>query len=171
MELLLAALISTVLLLVAIPAFTSIYQASSFCMYSPPVQESATAMVGLIARDLRMAPTVNGAEITAATATSITIYTGSSGTTETYSVSNSNFQITAGGHTTTIASNAVMNIVYFKSSSYNSSGLTSYVPKTLADFQSLVAVKIAGKVANNGYAGTYTTMVRLRNTPSKSIAF
>ena len=171
-EVLISGLISAIVLAVFVPQFTSLYAVNNFILQSPPVFSNATDMVNLVARDLRRSALVNNAPITSGAASAVTIYTDTSGDTITYDVSGGYFRKTiTGGTAINLFSTATLTLTYYESATYNSSGLAAYAPASLSDFQQLVAVKILGTVTRNAYVGSYTTLVRLRNSPVKAVPF
>lgn len=171
-EVLVSAIVSAIVLAVFVPRFTAIYAVDNFILQSPPVFSNATDMVNFLARDLRRAALVNSAPITSATASTITIYTDTSGDTITYDITGGYFRKTiTGGTAINLFSTATLALTYYESANYNDPGLTAYTPTSLSDFQQLVAVKITGTITRNGYVGSYVTLVRLRNSPVKAVPF
>ncbi len=172
MEVLVSALISTIVLAVFVPQFTSLYAVNNFVLQSPPVFSEATDMVNLVARDLRRSALVNNAPITSATASAISIYTDTSGDTITYDISGGHFrEAVNGGPAVDLFSTATLDLTYYQSATHDNSALTAYTPVSLSDFQQLVAVKIKGRITRHSYDGSYTTLVRLRNSPVKAAPF
>ena len=73
-------------------------------------------------------------------------------------------QGTNGGAATTINTDATLTLVFYTGSTYNTSSLTPFTP-TNTTLKSLAAVGIQASVVRNGLTGSYSTVVRLRNSP------
>ena len=73
-------------------------------------------------------------------------------------------QQTNGGVATTINNDATLALVFYTGTAYNSSSLTPFTP-TNATLKTLAAVGIQASVVRNGLTSSYSTVVRLRNSP------
>ena len=62
-----------------------------------------------------------------------------------------------------------MTLTFYQAPTYHSSSLTTYTPDNTTVKQ-LIAVGIATSVTRNGLSGSYSTLVRLRNSPKKAAA-
>ena len=156
-------------------AFVSMWNNQGISIGMPASQQGAEQIVYKLGKAFRGAATclstdtgcTLGSGIQNATSTGCTIYSrNSSGTLvqTTYALVNGAFQMTTGGTTTVLSSNATVTLTYYTSSTYNSTALTTYTPSSTT-VANLIAVQIVANVAENGGNNTYTTFVRLRNGP------
>jgi prepilin-type N-terminal cleavage/methylation domain-containing protein len=157
----------------------------SFTTTMPPVQETAQRMTMDVAAAFRKATLATSADTTctlnaaveSASSTAVTIYSGSNGsiTKTTYANSSGNItKATNGGAAAILYAGASLAFTYYQSSSSSyhlasTSGLSSYTP-TSSTTKNLVAVQIVGTYTSGGFTATYTTMVRLRNSPLRTSA-
>jgi len=169
----------------AVQMFISMNTANKFSMNMPQVQSDATEIVKMIAASLREAPlcdatagcvgTPNAAILTASS-TGITIYKTAAGATIQYSLSGGALRKTENSVTTTLyPATVTLNMSYL----YSSGGLYSMTsdPNTqswqnqavnASDRINLIAARITATVTRNGLTGSYSTTIRLRNSPKKT---
>jgi Tfp pilus assembly protein PilW len=169
----------------AVQMFISMNSANKFSMSMPQVQSDATEIVKMIAASLREAPlcdptagcvgTANAAVLTASS-TGITIYKTAAGATIQYSLSGGALRKTENSVTTTLyPATVTLNMSYL----YSPGALYSMTadPSTLSwanqavnasDRINLIAAKISATVTRNGVTSTYSTIIRLRNSPKKT---
>jgi hypothetical protein len=113
--------------------------------------------------------------VSAASATSVTYYTDSAGSQVTYFLSGSNLMRTEGDATmspsTVLTGVTSLQFTYYKIATYNAAGFapcSSPSAPTTAELPRLSAVQIDATVAQDGFTATYSTLVRLRNSPKKT---
>ena len=169
----------------AIQMFISMNSANKFTMNMPQVQSDATDIVKMIAASLREAPlcdttagcvgTADAAVLTASS-TGITIYKTAAGATIQYSLSGGALRKTENSVTTTLYPATVtlnMSYLYSPGALYS----MSQDPNTLSwqnqavnasDRINLIAARITATVTRNGLTGSYSTTIRLRNSPKKT---
>ncbi len=118
---------------------------------------------------------VQGSVIDSAAVSDITYYT--SGSTATgspvrYHLVGTNLVRTSGSTNTNVLFNlSSLSLTYYKSSTYNSSSLTTTVNShapTAAELPSLAAIRITASTTTSGRSAQYSTLVRLRNSPVKT---
>lgn len=177
-EMLTATLAVSVIMAGLLQAFVSMWQAQTFATRMPQVQQDARQMALTLAGALRRATlctsadSASGCTIDAAventSGSGVTVYKRVSGTLTklTYAISGANFQLTSGGTTNTLYSDAAVGLTYYSSNSYRATNFTAYVPDSTTT-KNLVSVGIQTSVTRNGITGTYFTLVRLRNSPKK----
>lgn len=158
-----------------LPAMMTLWRMQKFSVSMPGVQADAQGMA------LRMADALRGATLCTstdtgctldapaenATATGITVYRRNDNGTlseQTYSVVSGEFRLVKGGVTTTFCRDAAMTLTFYGSATYNSSSLSTFSP-TNATLKTLTAVGIATTVTRDGLTGSYSTLIRLRNSP------
>lgn len=151
-----------------------IYQAMSsgwnlhkFSINMPWVQEDARRTAIRLANSLRRASqcisldqgcTVD-AVVENATPTGITTY----GRSKTGVLTKTIYSST----TDTDGNSSGYTLSYYQASAYHSGSLTPYTPSSTTTKQ-MCAVGITATVTRDGLTGTYTTLVRLRNSPKKT---
>ena len=176
-ELLTALVILGVLLAGLLQVITSMESANTFTSRMPTVQQDAVDVVRKLAESLRGATICtsgdSGCSLNAAmeapSGSAITIYRrASNGTLSlvTYRIQNGNFERVVNSAATTLVENASLSLVYYRSDGYNSNSLdVSDDPGS--ELSAIIAVGITATVTRNGLTGTYTTLIRLRNSPVK----
>ena len=172
-------LVGTVIMVIVMGALlqtlVSLWRMQSFSTGMPGTQDDARGIALRVGDALRGATlctsTDSSCTLDAAvenpTASSVTVYRrdDSGNLVEyAYGVSNGNFTLTSKGNTTTFATGATLTLTYYSSSSYYSSGFTSYTP-TASTATNLVAVGIVATTTSNGLSARFETLVRLRNSP------
>lgn len=111
--------------------------------------------------------------IDAATATSVTYYKDSAGATVSYYLENGDLKSNDGGTVATVLSGLTsLNLKYYlaaTTSTYYSTSLTEGDPATfgLPERARVAAIQITGSMTVDGNPRTFSTMVRLRNSPRK----
>lgn len=175
-ELLAAVAIFALAMALFLPGMLGIWRIQALSYGAPTVDNDARRMVLRLADALRAATLCtasdSGCTVDAAaenaSATALTAYRrNDDGTLKklTYAVIGGDFQQqTNGGVATTINTGATLAMVFYTGSSYNPSSLTTFTP-TNATLKSLAAVRIQAQVVRNGLTSSYTTTVRLRNSP------
>ena len=163
---------------------TSIQRANAFSTAMPTVQEDAIRVVNLIAADVRRAPLCTAssgctqdAAVHSGTNSSITVYSNSSGAQRLFSRSGNTFQVVNG---TSSPATTILDVTGLEFSYCVNSGLqynmtsspdsATWVTSLSGsnDLKGLIAVKITATVSRNGLTGSYSTVVRLRNSPKKT---
>ncbi len=180
--------ISGIVLVVLMAGLLSIFSAingeQSFASNMPQAQYSAEQMALTIAKAIRGATLSTtgtnyilnsavdgGSSTTAASSTTLAVYSGtaSSPTRTTYSNSSGSVTTSTGGTTSTMYSNASVSFAYYTSSTYHTTSLgTSSTSLSAASAPSLVAVVVTSTCTVSGRTATYSTLVRLRNGPLRS---
>ena len=141
-------------------------------------QTDARQPLDMMADHLRNAQLASAAPyrvLDAGTATSVTYYTDSARSSVSYFLSGSTLMRTEGD--LTVAATPVLTgvtslrFVYYKIATYNASGFvacTSPSAPTSAELNFLAAIQIDATVTQDGYTSSYSTLVRLRNSPRKT---
>jgi hypothetical protein len=146
----------------------------------PAVQNDARQLALTIAGALRRATLctasdsgcVVDAAAESASTSGVTVYrreTNGSLTKLAYGVSGGNAQVTTGATTSILATGGSMTLTFYQGSTYHSSSLTTFTPDNTT-IKQLIAVAITTSVTRNGLSGSYSTLVRLRNSPKKAAA-
>ena len=126
-------------------------------------------------RNAQLASTSPYRVLDAATATSVTYYTDSARASVSYFLSGTTLMRTEGD--LTVAATPVLTgvtslrFVYYKIASYNASGFiacASPSAPTTAELNFLAAIQIDATVTQDGHTSSYSTLVRLRNSPRKT---
>ncbi len=185
-ELLVVALLLGVVMAGIGQSAISLNKANVFNTAMPVVQDDANRIVNAIATDLRAAPLctattgcVTDSAISEATQTAITLYKTAAGVTTRYALSGTKLErFDNGSATPTVTIQDVPNFsiqyVINPDSSYNrlaqpaSGDWVNTV--TGADRLKISVVRISASVTRNGLAGTYSTTIRLRNSPKRPTA-
>jgi Tfp pilus assembly protein PilW len=136
-------------------------------------QTDARQPLDLMADHLRNAQlsvnTLPEVAVTAGTATAVTYNT--TGAPVTYALSGANLQRTESGTTTTVLTGITsLRFTYYKIASYNASGFVPCLTPTAplsTEFPRLAAIQVDATVTQDGYTSSYSTIVRLRNSPKK----
>lgn len=157
-------------------AMVTFYKEQDYSIKNPKIQEDARQMANLLAGAFRRSTLCTGSDsgctldssVSGFTASAVTIYTRPSSTLvqTTYDISSGTFRKTVGNTTTNLYTGASLAITYYAAGSYNASTMTATAPGSLSG-PSLAAVKIQTTITRNGFTGTYSTMVRLRNSPKR----
>lgn len=175
-EVLMAIVILAVVVAVFLPTMLGTWRMQTLSFGMPTVENDARAMALRIADALRAATLCtasdSGCTLDAAaenaTTTGVTAYRRNDDGSlkrETLSVVGGTFQEQFdGAAATTINTDATLTLVYFTGATYNSTSLTSFAP-TNATLKTLAAVGIKTSVQRNGLTSSYSTIVRLRNSP------
>lgn len=126
-------------------------------------------------RNAQLASTSPYTVISAGTATTITYYSNASRAEVSYFLSGTTLMRTEGnlGATATPVLTGVTSLrfVYYKIATYNASGFIPCVAPsapTTSELQRLAAIQIDAAVTQDGYTSSYSTLVRLRNSPRKT---
>jgi hypothetical protein len=141
-------------------------------------QTSARQPLDLMADHVRNAQLASAAPyrvLDAGTATSLTYYTDSSRSSVSYFLDGTTLKRTEGdltvSPTTVLTGVTSLRFVYYKIATYNASGFipcTSPSAPTSAELNFLAAIQIDATVTQDGYTSSYSTLVRLRNSPRKT---
>ncbi|MBS1702588.1 MAG: hypothetical protein JST12_13055 [Armatimonadetes bacterium] len=175
-QVLAAVVIMSVLSAGVFQAVVNLVKEREFSAKNPTIQEDARQMANLLAGAFRRSSlctssdsgcTLNSA-VSSFSASGVTIYTRPSSTLvqTAYGITNGSFTKTVGGTSTTLYTDASLNITYYSSNSYNATSMTATAPGSLSG-PNLVAVKIQATITRSGFVGTYSTIVRLRNSPKR----
>ena len=175
-EVLVAAILLAIVMAIFLPAMLSAWRMQALSFGMPTVDNDARGMALKVADALRAATLCtasdSGCTVDAAaenaTATGLTAYRrNDDGTLKklTLSVVGGSFQMQVDSNApVTIGTGATIALVYFTGSAYNTTSLNPFTP-TNATLKSLAAVGINTSVQNNGLTSSYSTLVRLRNSP------
>lgn len=155
-------------------AMIVLWRANSFSVSMPAVQDDAKSAVLTLAGALRRATlctaTDTGCTLDAAvestSATGVTAYRRNADG----SLSKLAYTISSGAlrlNGAILVPDATIALSFYGGATYHSSSLTSFVP-TASTTKTLTAVGITATVARGGLTGTYSTFVRLRNSPKKT---
>jgi hypothetical protein len=116
---------------------------------------------------------LNYTALAAGTQTSVTYYATAGGVTVQYWKDGSQLKRTTGGTTTVIMDGLQsLSLTYYKSTTYNNnSWVTTDNPHapTAAELRWIGAIRIEGSATVDGYSTSYNTLVRLRNSPRKTV--
>ena len=175
-ELLIAIVVAAIAMALFFPSMLGVWKMQTLSYGMPTVDNDARGIALSLADSLRAATlcsttdagcTVDAA-VENATATGLTVYRRSDdGTLKkiTLAVVGGAFQQqTNGGVATTINNDATLALVFYTGTAYNSSSLTPFTP-TNATLKTLAAVGIQASVVRNGLTSSYSTVIRLRNSP------
>lgn len=182
MQVLIGGLVSLVVVSALFYVLVGFSKVSSTADTMAGTQFDAEAMAQRLAADLRKASlctssdsgcTVDAA-LSGAGTSGVTVYVRNGGNLEqrAYSINNGNFQRAIGERTEVLQTNAALTLTYYRSSTYRTSSWTTFVsPPTDTEAKQVIAVGINATVTRNGVAITYTTTVRLRNSPKRATSF
>jgi type II secretory pathway pseudopilin PulG len=178
LEILASVALLTIVLSGLFTIFVSISGVQKFTSTMPGVQDYAQKMTLDVAAALRKATLATAADtsctlnaaVESASSTAVTVYSGANGSITKTAYANSGANVNKGG--VLWYSNASLAFTYYQSStaSYHlasGSGLTAYTPSA-STTKNLVAVKVAGTYTSGGLTATYSTIVRLRNSPLRT---
>ncbi len=174
-ELLIAVVVVAIAMALFFPSMLGVWKMQTLSYGMPTVDNDARAIALNLADSLRAATLCNAtdtgctvdAAVENATATGLTVYRrNDDGTLKkiTLAVVGGAFQQRTNGVVTTIDNDATFTLVFYTGTTYNSNSLTPFTP-TDATLKSLAAVGIQTTVARNGLTSSYSTVVRLRNSP------
>lgn len=168
--------VATVVMAALFPSFLNLWRMQQTSFGMPGVQDDAREAAITVAQALRSATlctsndgagcTLNAAA-ESASSNGVTVYRRNDDGTLSeivYSTSSGNLTAQSSGPATTLYPNATLALTFYGSATYNSSSLSPYTP-TNATLTNLAAVGIVATVARNGLTGTYSTLIRLRNSP------
>jgi prepilin-type N-terminal cleavage/methylation domain-containing protein len=171
-----------------------IYNAQKAVTNLPDVQWAAEDAVKRIAADLRRAPLCNvasgctesgqieDAALREAAADSLSVYTQPGGKYHRYAINSGALERTVSGSTpvTTTVTDATVTLAlqymknaangsgyYYQSSTDPDSATWVTSLPNASDLKACAAVKLTASVTRAGYTGSYSTIVRLRNSPKK----
>lgn len=121
-------------------------------------------------RTAQLSTSANAAISSGATS-DVTYYSDTGGSTVRYRLSGTNLLRTVGGTDTTALANVTsLSFTYYTTSTYNSSSLTattnSHAP-TAAELPQLAAIGITASTTTDGRTVQYSSIVRLRNSPTR----
>ena len=123
-------------------------------------------------RNAQLASTAPEQVIGAGSATSVTYYVDSARTAVTYSLSGTTLQRVDNATTTTVLTGvSSLRFTYYKIATYNAAGFvacTSPSAPSALELARLAAIQIDATVTQDGYTSSYSTIVRLRNSPKKT---
>jgi hypothetical protein len=126
-------------------------------------------------RNAQLASTAPYRVLDAGTATSVTYYTDSARASVSYFLQGTTLMRTEGDVTAdptpVLTGVTSLRFVYYKIATYNASGFipcTSPSAPTSAELNFLAAIQIDATVTQDGYTSSYSTLVRLRNSPRKT---
>jgi hypothetical protein len=179
-QLLLAGVISTVVLGGILVGFMTLWNMQKLGLQMPAVQQDARQLALTLASSLRRATLCTSSDTgctidaaaESATSTGITVYRRNSDGSLSklaYGISNGVAQVTTGSTTNNLALGSSITLTFYQSPTYHSSSLTTYTPDNTT-IKQLIAVGITTSVTRNGLSGSYSTLVRLRNSPKKAAA-
>ena len=177
-EAMVALLLLMLLGLGAFQFFVSSNLARDSMMYGNTAITDGRQPIDIVSDHLRNAQQYTSDNITyvaisAATATSVTYYTDASGSTVQYLLSGSNLQrVDSTGTTTVLPNVSSLQFTYYlapSASSYYTDTLTVGDPTGFGvpERARIAEIKITGAVTANGYSRSFSTTVRLRNSPRK----
>lgn len=176
-ELIVGILIVALLSVALLQAFVSLWNEQAFGLRYPSVQEDARQMANILGGAFRRATLCTSSDsgctldaaISGASSSGVTIYTRPSSALvlTSYGVTNGVFWKNSSGVTTNLFTGANLAITYYTSPSYNSSAMVPYFPNA-SQTPSLAAVRIQTTITRYGITGTYSTIVRLRNSPKRN---
>lgn len=122
-------------------------------------------------RNAQLASTAPQQVLAAGTATSLTYYSDAARTPITYALSGTTLNRTDGGNTTVVLTGVTsLRFSYYKIASYNAAGFVACTTPTAplsTELTRLAAIQIDASVTQDGYTSSYSTIVRLRNSPKK----
>jgi hypothetical protein len=173
-------MITAVVMTALLSVVVNLQKSQLYATSMPSAHQKAQDMALLLASQIRAAElctaTDSGCTVDAAveatSATAITVYGRDSANalTETiYRVQSTNFQKVVGNTTTTIFTNATLALTYYTSTTYHAATLTTYTPDSTTT-KNLIGVKIVASATENNLTSSFTTFVRLRNSPKKVLA-
>ena len=179
-ELLVSTAVGLVLMGGVLVGFTTLWNMQKMGLQMPAIQEDARQLALTLAGSLRRATLctssdsgcVVDAAAESATSSGVTVYyRGTNGSLSklVYAVSGGNAQLTSGGSTSVLASGGSFTLTFYQGATYHSSRLTTFTPDNTT-IKQLIAVGITTSVTRNGMSGSYSTLVRLRNSPKKAAA-
>jgi hypothetical protein len=141
-------------------------------------QTDARQPLDLMADHLRNAQLSSSAPyqvVATGTATTITYYSDSARSSVSYFLSGTTLMRTEGDLNATatpvLTGVTSLQFIYYRIASYNASGFTpctSPSAPTASELQRLAAIQIDATVTQDGYTSSYSTLVRLRNSPRKT---
>ena len=127
-------------------------------------------------RNAQLASTSPYRVLSVGTATSITYYTDAARSEVSYYLNGTTLMRTEGAlnasATPVLTGVTSLRFVYYKIATYNASGFipcTSPSAPTSAELNFLAAIQIDATVTQDGYTSSYSTLVRLRNSPRKTV--
>ncbi len=156
-------------------AFITMQSGFGFATSHSGANSDASELATRIAADLRRAALCTakagcgGVSMTAvdhAKADDIKIYQTSRGDTVRYFVQNGQVYSDKGAGASVLSANSNLQFAFYQSSSYNSTGLSSFRPEG-EECRGIIAVDITATVKRGNVTGSSTTTVRLRNSPQK----
>jgi hypothetical protein len=174
-DLLIGSLVALLVGSVLIQMMTATYTARSVITGQNVSQAEARKPLDVLADHLRNAwlfKDVNDvySAIQAANTNDITYYTDSAGNTVRYRLVGTQLRRTAGGVETTVLDGVQsLTFTYYRAASYNSASWTvTAAPVASINLPALTAVAINATILLDGYVSSYTSVVRLRNSPRKT---
>ncbi|RYG24871.1 hypothetical protein EON82_09180 [bacterium] len=179
-QLLVGTVLGTVVLGGVLVGFMALWNMQKMGLQMPAVQQDARQLALTIASSLRRATLCTSSDSScvvdaaaeSASSSGITAYrrnTNGSLSKLVYSVSSGNVQVVDAGSTSILAAGGSLTLTFYQAATYHSNSLTTYTPDNTT-IKQLIAVGITTSVSRNGLSGSYTTTVRLRNSPKKAAA-
>jgi hypothetical protein len=175
-ELLVATAITSIVMAGLLQAVISLFSSFSFAMgLNQTVVEAGDTANQIVAAIRRSAPcdprsscTENpGSALAEARSDRVTFYVDSRGRKATYwnNAGQILFQAPDQG-ISVVAEDGAFALKYYQASDYNSSDLDEFTP-TASTLKRVIAVQVSVSTRSNGVQDSYSTMVRLRNSPFK----
>jgi prepilin-type N-terminal cleavage/methylation domain-containing protein len=172
---------SIILILVGLGMYAAFFDTAmsrESIMYANNATTNGREPIDVVADHLRNAQQYTADNVTytcisAAGASSVTYYTDSAGSTITYYLESGSLKSDQGGTVKTVVTGlSTLTFTYYlaaSTSSYYSTSLAATDPSTFGATERarIAAILISGSVAVNGYPRSFSTMVRLRNSPRK----
>jgi len=163
--------------------FSSLFKVNMMATNIPSSQADAMAAVNTVGAAIRRAPLctavsgcVTDSSVHAASANSVTVYVDAAGTQATYSVTSGALTKVQGSTTTTLVSSGVTDFTIWycinPDGNYNSTSTPDTIgwstSVTGADLKKIVAMKVSATITRGSNFKTYSSVIRLRNSPKKT---
>jgi hypothetical protein len=183
-EMMITGVVMSIILVGILGAFSGIAQTNLMVNNLPPVHSDAMEIVNKVAAEVRKAPlctatsgcTTDSAVHTAG-ANSLTIYRDAAGSQRTFRVNSGTFEMLNGNtvawtspNVTSLTFRYMTNtgLTYNTSTNFDAANWGTTV--STADLKGVTAIRITATTVRNGMTASYTSTVRLRNSPKKTSA-
>jgi Tfp pilus assembly protein PilW len=185
-QLVIAILVMTVLAGGILQMFSSLFKVNMMATNIPANQADAMAAINLVGAGIRKAPLCGAASgcvldsaIHSATANAVTVYADAAGTQATYSVQSGALVKVQGSTTTTYVASGVTGFSIWycvnPDGAYNSTNTPDTIGWSTSvtgnDLKKIVAVKLSATITRGSTNKTYSSVIRLRNSPKKTSAY
>ncbi|MDX2064317.1 MAG: prepilin-type N-terminal cleavage/methylation domain-containing protein [Fimbriimonadaceae bacterium] len=183
-EMMITGVVMSIILVGILGAFSGIAQTNAMVNNLPPVHSDAMEIVNKVAAEVRKAPLCTATSgcttdsaIHTANANSLTIYRDAAGSQRTFRLNNGTFEILnattvvwSSPNVTSLTFQYLTNsgLTYNMTSSFDASSWGTTVSST--NLKGMTAIRITATTVRNGMTASYTSTVRLRNSPKKTSA-